>query len=129
MLTAQRVRAKQRAAVSRREAQIEDEELESGEINLIPYLDIVTLTGLLGTITGLIATFAALGEDATERATKLSEGIAEAMYNTAFGLLIAVMCMIAHVILHTRAKAIAHDLEALSERVFNLLTDSSKPNY
>ncbi|MBL8619715.1 MAG: hypothetical protein JNK64_00395 [Myxococcales bacterium] len=42
MLSAQRVRAKQRAAVSRREAQIEDEELESGEINLIPYLDIVT---------------------------------------------------------------------------------------
>lgn len=42
MITAQRVRAKQRSAVSRREAQIEDEELESGEINLIPYLDIVT---------------------------------------------------------------------------------------
>ncbi len=42
MITAQRVRAKQRAAVSRREAQIEDDELESGEINLIPYLDIVT---------------------------------------------------------------------------------------
>lgn len=42
MLTAQRVRAKQRSAVARREAQIEDEELESGEINLIPYLDIVT---------------------------------------------------------------------------------------
>lgn len=42
MLTAQRVRAKQRAAVAKREAQIEDEELESGEINLIPYLDIVT---------------------------------------------------------------------------------------
>lgn len=42
MVTAQRVRSKQRAAVTRRENQIEDEELESGEINLIPYLDIVT---------------------------------------------------------------------------------------
>lgn len=42
MLSAQRVRAKQRQAVSRREAAIEDDELESGEINLIPYLDIVT---------------------------------------------------------------------------------------
>ena len=42
MQTAQQVRTKQRRAVARREAQIEDEELESGEINLIPYLDIVT---------------------------------------------------------------------------------------
>lgn len=42
MLTAQQVRTKQRRAVVRREAQIEDDELESGEINLIPYLDIVT---------------------------------------------------------------------------------------
>ncbi|MBK9029811.1 MAG: biopolymer transporter ExbD [Myxococcales bacterium] len=42
MLSAQRVRLKQRSAVARREGQIEDDELESGEINLIPYLDIVT---------------------------------------------------------------------------------------
>jgi biopolymer transport protein ExbD len=41
-LTAQRVRAKTRTAVRRREDQIEQEEIEGGEINLIPYLDIVT---------------------------------------------------------------------------------------
>jgi biopolymer transport protein ExbD len=40
--TAQRVRSKTRAAVKRREAAIEEYELESGELNLIPYLDIVT---------------------------------------------------------------------------------------
>lgn len=40
--TAQRVRAKTRAAVKRREDQIETEEMESGELNLIPYLDMVT---------------------------------------------------------------------------------------
>ena len=56
----------------------------------------------------------------------LSNGIAEAMYNTAFGLGIAVMCMIAHVFLHTRAKNILHDLESTTERVFNLLTLSGK---
>lgn len=42
MPSAHQVRNKARAAVRRREGQIEDEELESGEINLIPYLDIVT---------------------------------------------------------------------------------------
>ncbi len=40
--SAQRVRSKQRAAVRRREEQIEAEEMESGELNLIPYLDMVT---------------------------------------------------------------------------------------
>ena len=41
-LSAQRVRSKTRNAVRRREDQIEQEEIESGELNLIPYLDIVT---------------------------------------------------------------------------------------
>jgi biopolymer transport protein ExbD len=40
--SAQRVRGKSRAAVKRREDQVEQEEIESGELNLIPYLDMVT---------------------------------------------------------------------------------------
>ena len=40
--SAQRVRAKARGAVKRREDAIEQEEMESGELNLIPYLDMVT---------------------------------------------------------------------------------------
>jgi biopolymer transport protein ExbD len=36
------VRSKTRAAIKRREDQIEQEEMESGELNLIPYLDMVT---------------------------------------------------------------------------------------
>jgi biopolymer transport protein ExbD len=42
MYTAQQVRAKQRIAIKRREDDIEQMEIEGGEINLIPYLDIVT---------------------------------------------------------------------------------------
>jgi hypothetical protein len=34
--------------------------------------------------------------------------------------------MVAHVLLHTRSKNIQHDLESTTERVFNLLTISSK---
>ncbi|MBA3503123.1 MAG: biopolymer transporter ExbD, partial [Deltaproteobacteria bacterium] len=40
--SAQRVRSKTRAAVKRREDVVEQEEMEGGELNLIPYLDIVT---------------------------------------------------------------------------------------
>lgn len=41
-MNAAQVRAKARRAMKRREDEIEQEEIEGGEINLIPYLDIVT---------------------------------------------------------------------------------------
>ena len=91
--------------------------------------NIATLIGLLGTVSGLIATFAAIASEGLSQADKqrmLSNGIAEAMYNTALGLGIAVFCMITHIILHTRAKAIQHDLEATMEKTFNLLVIQQK---
>src|ERR1041384_2448225 len=87
--------------------------------------NIATLIGLLGTVSGLILTFGAIAAPGLSQADKqrmLSNGIAEAMYNTALGLGIAVFCMITHIILHTRAKTIQHDLEATMERTFNMLT-------
>ncbi|MEO8875606.1 MAG: MotA/TolQ/ExbB proton channel family protein [Polyangiaceae bacterium] len=95
--------------------------------------NIATLVGLLGTVLGLIHTFAAVADQsisAADRQRILASGIAEAMYNTAFGLGIAVTCMIAHLILHQRSKNIQHDLDATQERVFNLLTIQTRPgNY
>lgn len=87
--------------------------------------NIATLIGLLGTVFGLIATFAAIASpdlSAADKQSMLANGIAEAMYNTALGLGIAVTCMIFHIILHTRVKSIQHDLESVMERTFNLLT-------
>lgn len=92
--------------------------------------NIATLIGLLGTVLGLIHTFGAVsapGLSAADRQRILANGIAEAMYNTAMGLGIAVVCMIAHLVLHQRAKNIQHDLDATQERVFNLLTIQTRP--
>jgi biopolymer transport protein ExbB len=92
--------------------------------------NIATLIGLLGTVSGLIATFSAIsapGLSSADKQRMLSNGIAEAMYNTALGLGIAVFCMITHIILHTRAKGIQHDLESVMERTFNLLTITQRP--
>lgn len=94
--------------------------------------NIATLIGLLGTVSGLIATFGAIAAPGLSQADKqrmLSNGIAEAMYNTALGLGIAVFCMITHIILHTRAKTIQHDLEATMERTFNMLTISKSGQF
>jgi biopolymer transport protein ExbB/TolQ len=91
--------------------------------------NIATLIGLVGTVFGLIRAFSAIAGSNMSQAEKqqqLTNGIAEAMYNTFFGLAIAVVCMICHVVLATKAKNIVHDLEATTERVFNLLTVSSK---
>lgn len=88
--------------------------------------NIVTLTGLLGTITGLINTFDALGTALPhEKDKKLSEGIAEAMYNTAYGLSIALLCMVAHLLLSAASKRVISDLEAFSLRFENLLAEGS----
>jgi biopolymer transport protein ExbB len=92
--------------------------------------NIATLIGLLGTVSGLILTFssiAAAGLTQSDKQRMLSNGIAEAMYNTALGLGIAVFCMITHIILHTRAKTIQHDLETTLERTFNMLTITQRP--
>ena len=88
--------------------------------------NIVTLTGLLGTITGLIRTFAAIGQlTADERQRELSRGIAEAMYNTAFGLAIALICMVAHLLLSAAMKKVIADLEAFNLRFENYLAEGS----
>jgi biopolymer transport protein ExbB len=86
--------------------------------------NIVTLTGLLGTITGLINTFSAIGNaNPAERQKQLSDGIAEAMYNTAYGLSIALICMIAHLLLSAASKKVMADLEAFSLRFENMLSE------
>lgn len=89
--------------------------------------NITTLTGLLGTITGLIHTFSAVGgADPAERQKALSDGIAEAMYNTAYGLGIALICMIAHLMLSTASKRVMADLEGFSLKFENMLADGDK---
>ncbi|MEZ4366872.1 MAG: MotA/TolQ/ExbB proton channel family protein [Kofleriaceae bacterium] len=88
--------------------------------------NIATLTGLLGTITGLIATFSAVGNaTAAEKQARLTSGIAEAMYNTAFGLSIALLCMIAHLLLGSAMKKVISDLEGFSLRFENLLAEGA----
>ena len=85
--------------------------------------NIATLIGLLGTISGLIKSFAAVAfAEPAQKSALLSRGISEAMYNTALGLGIAVVCMFFHMVLHGWAKRIKHDLERTQMKLENLLT-------
>jgi len=85
--------------------------------------NVATLVGLIGTITGLIGTFRSLGAASPEmKQLMLSKGIAEAMNNTAFGLTIAVTCIVAHLLLTSKAKAMVEEVEYNALRLENLLT-------
>jgi biopolymer transport protein ExbB/TolQ len=71
-------------------------------INLIA--NVATLLGLLGTITGLITTFNSVAKlDPSQKAIGLGEGIAEAMYSTAAGLMVGITGMVLHSMFSTRA--------------------------
>ena len=73
-MNAAQVRAKARMAMKRREEEIENEEMEGGELNLVPYLDIVTnvMLFLLATVTsGLL-----LGNINRQRLSTSANGLA-----------------------------------------------------
>jgi biopolymer transport protein ExbB/TolQ len=85
--------------------------------------NIATLVGLVGTITGLIGTFKSLGAASPEmKQLMLSKGISEAMNNTAFGLTIAVVCIVAHLMLSSKAKTMVEEIEYNALRLENLLS-------
>lgn len=97
-------------------------ELEKRIAVLWTLANIATLVGLLGTISGLIRAFGAVAHAApAQRAQLLSAGISEAMWNTALGLGIAVLCMFFHMIIHGMAKRIKQDMERSTMKLENLL--------
>jgi len=86
--------------------------------------NIATLLGLLGTILGLIAAFDALKNPnipADQRQSMLAGGIAMAMNTTAFGLIVAIPCLVAQVFLTSVTKKIIDEIDQYSVRLENLL--------
>jgi biopolymer transport protein ExbB len=89
--------------------------------------NVATLVGLIGTITGLIGTFRSLGAASPEmKQLMLSKGIAEAMNNTAFGLTIAVTCIVAHLLLTSKSKAMVEEVEYNALKLENILSRRSE---
>jgi len=88
--------------------------------------NVATLVGLIGTITGLIGTFKSLGLASPEKKQEmLSRGISEAMNNTAFGLAIAVTCIVAHLMLTSKSKSMIEEIEFNALRLENMLARRS----
>ncbi|MEQ1565359.1 MAG: MotA/TolQ/ExbB proton channel family protein [Myxococcota bacterium] len=84
--------------------------------------NVVTLFGLLGTIVGLIDSFAAVAAaDPEEKQNMLAQGIAMAMYTTAGGISVAIPCLVSYAVLVQRGNAILDDVERYGTRLLLLL--------
>ena len=84
--------------------------------------NVVTLMGLLGTISGLIMAFAAVAEaDASQKSEILAKGISMAMNTTALGLSVAIPVMVIYAFLHTKQNAILEEIVEHSTKVVDLL--------
>jgi len=85
--------------------------------------NLATLAGLLGTITGLIKSFAGVaGVDPSQKATMLAKGISEAMNCTAFGLGTGITAILFFAILNGKTQAILDDINEVKAQVANLLS-------
>jgi len=94
--------------------------------------NLAMLSGLLGTVSGLIVSFGAVsGEsvDPSQKARILAEGISEAMNCTAFGLIVAIIALVAFAVLNGKTQGIEDDINEASVQVLNLVvTNRQKVN-
>jgi len=71
---------------------------------------VAPLLGLFGTVIGMIEIFSAFSPTGADPA-QLARGIAVALYNTAFGILIAIPALVCHRLLRARVDRYLHRME------------------
>ncbi|TNE45357.1 MAG: MotA/TolQ/ExbB proton channel family protein [Deltaproteobacteria bacterium] len=88
-------------------------------------ITVAPLLGLLGTVTGMIATFEVITQFGTGNPKLLSQGISEALITTKLGLAVAVPLLLAKSVLSRWADRV---LEALQLRAMILINQIHQPN-
>lgn len=110
--------------------------VDEGTLEIIPRLqqrtnylsmlaNVATLTGLMGTIYGLILAFEAVGGTEIPEADKpkvLAQGISVAMNTTIFGLAVAVPTLIVYNILQNKTTQIIDEMDEHLVKLINLIT-------
>ena len=94
----------------------------------LPLLDTTTtispLLGLLGTLFGMIGTFQQIAASKSQGATdSILSGVGEALYATATGLTIAVVCFVAYNYFAARSRAVSSETEQSATKLINVLRE------
>jgi biopolymer transport protein ExbB len=90
--------------------------------------NVATLLGLLGTVFGLIMSFAAVGRpgiDAAQKSELLASGIATAMNSTFSGLSVAITAIVIFAFMKSKTQKIVDELDEYSLRIVNALIERS----
>jgi biopolymer transport protein ExbB len=97
----------------------------SRNILLLPtFANLATLTGLLGTIYGLMIAFDAIANvPAAQRGQALATGISVAMSTTLWGLLVAIPTLLIHGILAGRSDKIVEEMDEKTSKLINLVEE------
>lgn len=123
-----------RLATARRRDDIE-KAMDESLLEIIPKLEkrthylsaranIGMLTGLLGTVVGLIAAFASIATaNPAEKASLLAASISVAMNNTASGLFVAITLLLAHMFLEAKTTKLIDSLEIANVKFLNAVVE------
>lgn len=84
---------------------------------------VAPLLGLLGTVTGMIATFDAITVFGSGQPRLMAGGISEALITTVTGLVIAIPVLLLHNYLSSRSDKLIADTERFAATLLNLLRD------
>ncbi len=100
--------------------------LEKNLVALSTIATISVLTGLFGTVVGMIRAFRALAHAGTPDAIQLSQGISEALVNTAGGLFAAILAIVAYNYFFTRIDNFTYMIDEASFSMIKTLTLKNK---
>ena len=89
--------------------------------------NISTLLGLLGTISGMITVFQVISTQTVVDPPSLAGGISEALYTTAFGLIVAIPTFIGYKFINNKVLEISNKLQTESDKLINQLGKISEP--
>jgi len=85
--------------------------LEKNLVIISTLVSIGTLMGLLGTVTGMIKAFSALGAGSTPDSAQLANGISEALINTATGIATSTLAIIAYNSFTTKIDKLTYSID------------------
>ena len=98
-------------------------ELEKGMSLLGTVVNAAPQLGLLGTVTGIIAAFSALTRNGTSTAKIVAGGISEALYTTAFGLIVAIPALVFYNYFNRRIDVIVAEMERAALQFLSRVKD------
>ncbi len=96
--------------------------LDTGLDTMVAWVSVAPLLGLLGTVVGMIRTFAIIMEFGVGNPALLSEGISVSLLTTEAGLLVAFPGLLFHSVLNGQRAAVVRRIVADGEKYVTLLS-------